>query len=31
MLKRKLINSDTLLSAVGFGAMSFTNFYGLTD
>ena len=31
MLKRKLGNSDTIVSAVGIGAMSFTNFYGQTD
>lgn len=31
MLKRKLGNSDTIFSAVGIVAMSFTNFYGQTD
>jgi aryl-alcohol dehydrogenase-like predicted oxidoreductase len=31
MLKRKLGNSETIISAVGIGSMSFTNFYGKTD
>ena len=31
MLKRKLGNSNTIISAVGIGAMSFTDFYGKTD
>ena len=31
MLKRKLGNSKTIISGVGIGSMSFTNFYGKTD
>jgi aryl-alcohol dehydrogenase-like predicted oxidoreductase len=31
MLKRKLGNSETIISGVGIGSMSFTNFYGKTD
>ena len=31
MLKRKLGNTNTIISAVGIGAMSFTDFYGKTD
>jgi len=31
MLKRKLGNSETIISAVDIGSMSFTNFYGKTD
>ena len=31
MLKRKLGNTENIVSAVGIGAMSFTNFYGKTD
>ena len=31
MLKRKFGNTNTIISAVGIGAMSFTDFYGKTD